>query len=319
MLSIPRRSPCFRGSSLEATHFLVSIVNRAACTTGDACSSGTCVGATLNCDDSNVCTNDACSPATGCVHTNNNATCATDGNPCTDDVCAAGSCTHPNDNTNACTDGNACTGDACVSGSCQSWYAPTAGCCASSGNCNDGNAGTTDTCIGAPGGSCTNVVPGGCSTSAQCNDANGCTTDTCVGAVGGSALNYDGSNDYVTMGAASGESALGARAFTLEAWVKRDGSTWGVTTSTGTGGVTAVPVIAKGRAESETAGLNCNYFLGLIPDSVTPTTARLGADFEQLAAAGGWAVGRRLSERGTGLAQRAPPRVARPTPMQGRS
>ena len=41
------------------------------------------------------------------------------------------------------------------------------------------------------------------------------------------ALNFDGSNDYVTMGAAAGETALGARAFTLEAWVKRDGATWG--------------------------------------------------------------------------------------------
>ena len=65
-----------------------------ACTTGDACSGGGCVGgAPPNCDDVNVCTDDSCNPATGCVYTDNTAPC---------------------DNGDACTTGDACSGGACV-------------------------------------------------------------------------------------------------------------------------------------------------------------------------------------------------------------
>ena len=63
----------------------------------------------------------------------------------------------------------------------------------------------------------------------------------------------------MTFGAAS---ALGATAFTLECWFRRDGA--GVTVSTGTGGITAVPLVTKGRGEAESpANLNMNYFLGI--------------------------------------------------------
>ena len=37
----------------------------------------------------------------------------------------------------------------------------------------------------------------------------------------------------------------------------------GIGTSTGTGGVTAIPLIAKGRAEGETAAQDINYFFGI--------------------------------------------------------
>ena len=41
-----------------------------ACTASDTCADGTCAGgAAPNCDDDSVCTDDACAPATGCVHT----------------------------------------------------------------------------------------------------------------------------------------------------------------------------------------------------------------------------------------------------------
>src|SRR5207249_4118659 len=50
-----------------------------ACTTGDTCSDGVCVGAALSCDDGNPCTDDSCDPATGCVSTPNTAPCD-DGN-----------------------------------------------------------------------------------------------------------------------------------------------------------------------------------------------------------------------------------------------
>jgi hypothetical protein len=54
---------------------------------GDACQ---CLNA--NCSDGNVCTTDSCTPAAGCLHTNNTVACD-DGDPCTTaDVCASGTC-----------------------------------------------------------------------------------------------------------------------------------------------------------------------------------------------------------------------------------
>src|SRR5207253_6869352 len=64
-----------------------------ACTTADTCGGGVCVGGPApNCNDANVCTDDSCDPATGCVNTPNTAPC-TDGNACTTaDTCAGGVC-----------------------------------------------------------------------------------------------------------------------------------------------------------------------------------------------------------------------------------
>ena len=46
----------------------------------------------LDCNDSNVCTDDSCNPATGCVYTNNTAAC-NDANACTvGDTCRGGAC-----------------------------------------------------------------------------------------------------------------------------------------------------------------------------------------------------------------------------------
>ena len=83
-----------------------------ACTTADTCAGGVCVGGPApNCDDGNPCTDDSCSPATGCVHVNNAASCD-DANACTTaDTCAGGVCVGgpaPN-----CDDGNGCTDDSC--------------------------------------------------------------------------------------------------------------------------------------------------------------------------------------------------------------
>src|SRR5438477_13077883 len=71
-------------------------------------------------------------------------------------------------------------------------------------------------------------------------------------------LAFDGTNDYVTFGAASG---LDAATFTIETWFKRTGP--GVSTSTGSGGVDAIPLVAKGRAEVDGTSQDMNYFLGL--------------------------------------------------------
>src|SRR5439155_967344 len=162
------------------------------CTTNDRCSGGACVGGpALNCDDGNVCTDDACNPATGCTHTNNTASCSDgnacttgdtcsggtciggpppncdDGNVCTTDACSTSTgCTHTN-NTISCSDGNACTtGDTCSGGTCVGGPPP---------NCDDGNVCTTDACNTSTG--CTHT-----NNTISCSDGNACTTgDTCSG------------------------------------------------------------------------------------------------------------------------------------------
>ena len=81
--------------------------------------------------------------------------------------------------------------------------------------------------------------------------------------------------DYVSFGAAPG---LGAANFTVETWFRRDGA--GVSTSTGTGGVDAIPLVTKGRAEGENSTVDMNYFLG-----IRASDGVLVADFEEGAAA----------------------------------
>jgi len=168
-----------------------------ACTTGDLCAGGACVGGPpANCDDGNVCTDDACNPASGCTHANNSAPCndgsqcttadtcaggacvggpppdCNDGNVCTDDACnPASGCTHTN-NTASCDDANGCTSnDACAGGTCQGGP-PTV--------CDDGNACTADSCS-SPSGCQHTAIAGCCNTNAQCADTDLCTTnERCV-------------------------------------------------------------------------------------------------------------------------------------------
>lgn len=68
-------------------------------------------------------------------------------------------------------------------------------------------------------------------------------------------LTFNGSNSYVAMGAAPG---LNSTSFTVEGWFKKEGT--GVSTSTGTGGLFAIPLIAKGRAEADGNNKDFNYF-----------------------------------------------------------
>lgn len=85
-----------------------------------------------------------------------------------------------------------------------------------------------------------------------------------------SALVFDGSS-RVSMGPAPD---LGLADFTLAAWVRRDGR--GTVASTGVGGLKLVPLIAKGRGESDGSNVDCNYAFGFFGDV-------LGADFEDMA------------------------------------
>ena len=85
----------------------------------------------------------------------------------------------------------------------------------------------------------------------------------------GAALLFNGSNQYVTFGAASG---LGASVFTLECWFYWTGG--GATTTTGTGGLNPViPLVTKGRGEGDGSNVDMNYFLGI-------SGGKLAADFE---------------------------------------
>jgi hypothetical protein len=138
------------------------------CTVGDLCVDSQCQpGAPLDCDDDNVCTDDSCDPATGCLHAANTLPCD-DGTACTvGDLCANKACKPgtPLD----CDDENPCTDDSCD---------PVEGCLnvANALPCDDEDACTVgDLCSG---GTC---VPG---EPADCDDDNLCTTDSCNPATG---------------------------------------------------------------------------------------------------------------------------------------
>lgn len=137
------------------------------CTGGDACNGGVCVpGAVIDCNDSNVCTNDACSPAAGCTHLAVASACS-DGNACTSgDACTGGVCT--GGAAKNCNDNNPCTTDSCnpATGACVN----TAGAAA----CDDGNACTSgDKCVN---GSCSGLP---LNPVTACDDGKACTADSC--------------------------------------------------------------------------------------------------------------------------------------------
>ena len=82
------------------------------CNGDERCVGGICQpGAPPDCDDMNVCTDDACVPATGCVHTSRTGSCS-DGLYCNgSETCVGGQC-QPGLAVN-CDDGIPCTADVC--------------------------------------------------------------------------------------------------------------------------------------------------------------------------------------------------------------
>ncbi len=85
-------------------------------------------------------------------------------------------------------------------------------------------------------------------------------------------LFFNGSTSFVTTGA--GSAPLGAGSFTIECRFLKTGA--GVSVSTGGDGVTAIPLVTKGRDDGEGNTTDCNYFLGI------DASGKLVADFEQL-------------------------------------
>ena len=84
-------------------------------------------------------------------------------------------------------------------------------------------------------------------------------------------LSFNGINQYVTFGRATN---LGSATFTLETWFNWTGR--GTTAGTGVGGVTAIPLITKLRAEFDGNDRDGNYFLG-----IRPADGVLVADLEE--------------------------------------
>ena len=92
----------------------------------------------------------------------------------------------------------------------------------------------------------------------------------------GSALDFDGTNDLVTFGPAP---SLGVTSFTIETWFRRDGVGTTTQTSGGAGGIqNVVPLVTKGRSETDGSNVDMNWFLGIYA-----TTNVLAADFEDTA------------------------------------
>ena len=134
-----------------------------ACTGADTCSLGACFGVLLAPNDSNPCTDDSCHAAIGGIYIPNTNPCddenectlgdtcvdggcgpgaepldCDDGDPCSSDLCEAGSGCYYELNSAPCTDGSVCTQlDTCVQGDCVG---------ADPMVCDDGNDCTLDAC-----------------------------------------------------------------------------------------------------------------------------------------------------------------------------
>ncbi|MBP46334.1 MAG: hypothetical protein CMH53_00120 [Myxococcales bacterium] len=149
-----------------------------ACTNGDTCGAGKCLGLAKSCSDGDPCTADSCDAKTGkCVNKAiagcggcKTAAQCDDANACTNDSCdlKTGKCVNE-PNKNPCDTGDVCTfGDTCDGkGNCK---------VGSNKTCDDGNSCTADTCD-AKTGKCAykNLADG-----AKCDDGKACSTgDAC--------------------------------------------------------------------------------------------------------------------------------------------
>jgi hypothetical protein len=196
---------CLTSPAVEGT----TCSDNQACTTGDACKAGKCVGVAKVCNDGNPCTFDSCDGNSGaCVgqKLGNGAGCddgvpctvadqcaggkcagaakvCDDGNPCTTEVCepSTGNCVAtPVVDGKACNDGDACTvADACTKSACKG----------AAKSCDDNNPCTADVC-GPATGNCLNVatangLPCGSGVGA-CAGLSLCSQGVCVPAVAGS-------------------------------------------------------------------------------------------------------------------------------------
>ncbi len=133
-----------------------------ACTVGDTCSDGICVGGeTLVCNDGDVCTDDSCDEELGCVTSNNSADCDDLDSCTTGDVCSSGECAGSSVDCSGDSDSDPCTvNEACVDGTC---VGTPLDCSGLDTQCAEGIC-AGGTCVPSP-------------LDGSCNDGNGCTAD----------------------------------------------------------------------------------------------------------------------------------------------
>lgn len=89
---------------------------------------------------------------------------------------------------------------------------------------------------------------------------------------GDGGLFFNGWDSHVTFGDASD---LKLDTFAVECWFKPEAG--GITAGTGSGGVSGIPLVTKGRGESDGSEVDCNYFLGF-----DPASGAVVADFEDI-------------------------------------
>lgn len=176
-LNCTSNNPCIDGSCIPATGCHYANNNANSCEDGnmcngqESCSNGVCMsGVPLDCNDTNMCTNDTCNAATGCQHT---AVVCEDSNACTADSCdpATGCVFAPV----SCNDTNACTADSCDAAT---------GCQHTAIACNDTNPCTSDACDPASGCVFSAVTDGtSCADATVCNGAEVCQAGMCASGV----------------------------------------------------------------------------------------------------------------------------------------
>lgn len=183
---------CLPGGGCSYTNVAGSCDDGNVCTTVDSCMNGECKGTSpLDCNDGDVCTDDACDSVTGCYTTFNTAPCE-DGNGCTtQDTCQSGTCTGGPplvcEPLNECQEKGVCD---VATGTCA--YIPKA----DGTVCDDGNACTTnDTC---KAGACAESTPAPCPAPPdKCHGVGMCVSATgeCEYPLIGADLDGDGDGD----------------------------------------------------------------------------------------------------------------------------
>jgi hypothetical protein len=162
-------SPCLTGSCVAGQGCVFVPItegtacdNNNVCDGADQCHQGRCepAGASLDCDDGNVCTTDSCNSVSGCRHDNvaDDTSCADDDLCNGDETCKAGECLQGT--ALDCDDQNPCTEDSCDSGSgCKNEVLAEGTSCGSGRTCQDG------LCLPGKGGS-------GCTTAGDFNHSS---------------------------------------------------------------------------------------------------------------------------------------------------
>jgi len=164
-----------------------------ACTVGDTCMGGMCVGTPVDCDDGDPCTTDTCDATLGCVYVEeanppncvsdchqvaDHTPCPGDGDPCTQDGCLEGACQIGlRQIVRQCDDGDRCNGDEFCSPvkGCQPGPPPV---------CDDGDlCNGVETCVPATGCQPGTPVADGtaCDDGQLCTIGDACSGGTCVG------------------------------------------------------------------------------------------------------------------------------------------